>query len=1093
VDATGPVVRILVVDDEPAHREAILRSLESARAGYRVRTAGSLREYRECVAEELPDLAILDLVLPDGRAETALADPPESAAFAQVVMTSHGDEQVAVAALKAGALDYVVKSSEAFSEMPMMVERALRSWRLLTGRRLAERLQSLSAEVLSVLNESAPLKETVDRILDAIRRGSGMDAVGIRLRDGSRYPFVGSIGISEEFLAVEGARVFSGDPAKGVSQAAGGSICERVLTGRGEPGNPQFTAAGSFWTSRVNDLLGWPGHAEEGEEAGGGAGTCLYREYPSTALIPIRTGGAVVGLLQLNARQPGRLGLDLVGYFEGIVASFGVALQRRQTLEALRVSEQRFRDIVYTSADWVWEVDGEYRYTYVSESVTGLLGYEPWEILGRRPFDLMPPGEAERVRELVLGFAAVKRPFSGVENVNIHRDGSLRHLLTSGVPVLDAAGRLAGFRGMDQDITARKQVEAALRESETRFLQVTEHVGEWVWEVDAEGLFVYSSSVAERLIGYAPGDLVGRVRFFDLVAAEERERLKREAFGRPELRESVLRFPNRCQHREGHMVLLETSGTPLVDKRGRLIGYRGASRDITAREQSEKQLRSQARLLDLAQDAIAVQDMQGRVRFWNESSHRLTGWTSVEAMERRIDELLVSPGTDWELVERELVRNGAWTGELQILRKDGRGVSVMSRWTLVRDDRGEPESVLLITTDVTERKKLEAQFLRAQRLESVGALASGIAHDLNNILSPILMSAPLLRETGGDSEIRAMLDTIELCAQRGADITRQLLTFARGTPGARVPIPVRHLLREMDQILRETFPRDIRSSVAIPAELWAVQGDATQLHQALMNLCLNSRDAMTDGGQLKVRARNVEVDAAWAGVSPGAQPGPHVCLSVADTGTGIPPELLDRIFDPFFTTKEVGKGTGLGLASVLGIVRGHGGFIRVTSEVGQGTTFELYFPASPQAPQRVAQGAEGQLPRGRGELILVIEDETSILRTLQRTLELRGYRVLTAAQGAEGLGVFRECRREIRAVITDMMMPVMNGPAIVKALRQIDPGMPILGMTGLPERSALKGFDGLELPCLLTKPFTSEELVRALQNLLETASGGAIG
>lgn len=333
-----------------------------------------------------------------------------------------------------------------------------------------------------------------------------------------------------------------------------------------------------------------------------------------------------------------------------------------------------------------------------------------------------------------------------------------------------------------------------------------------------------------------------------------------------------------------------------------------------------------------------------------------------------------------------------------------------------------------------------------------------------------------------------MLDTIELCAQRGADITRQLLTFARGTPGARVPIPVRHLLREMDQILRETFPRDIRSSVGIPSELWAVQGDATQLHQALMNLCLNARDAMPDGGELKVRARNVEVNAALAGISPGAQPGPHVCLSVMDTGTGIPPELLDRIFDPFFTTKEVGKGTGLGLASVLGIVRGHGGFIRVTSEVGQGTTFELYFPASPEALLRPAKGVGDSPPRGRGEGVLVIEDEPAILRTIQRTLELRGYRILSATQGAEGLRVFHECRDQIRAVITDMMMPVMNGPAIVRALRQIDPGLPILGMTGLPERSALKGFDGLELPCLLTKPFTTEELVRALQQVLEAGA-----
>jgi signal transduction histidine kinase len=281
------------------------------------------------------------------------------------------------------------------------------------------------------------------------------------------------------------------------------------------------------------------------------------------------------------------------------------------------------------------------------------------------------------------------------------------------------------------------------------------------------------------------------------------------------------------------------------------------------------------------------------------------------------------------VARRALLEKGNWSGELQQTTKAGKPLTVFCRWTLLRHEQGQPRKVLAINADLSEKKQLEAQFLRAQRLEGVGALASGIAHDLNNILAPVLMIAPLLRTTVQDADSRAMLDTIEGCAQRGADIIKQLLTFARGKPGARVPLPVRHLLLEFDKIIRETFPRDISPKVDASKDLWPLLGDATQIHQALMNLCVNARDAMPDGGTLTLGAKNATVDEAFAAMTPGARPGPHLCVSVADTGTGIAPENLDRIFDPFFTTKEIGKGTGLGLATVLGIVRGHEGFVQV--------------------------------------------------------------------------------------------------------------------------------------------------------------------
>ena len=299
-----------------------------------------------------------------------------------------------------------------------------------------------------------------------------------------------------------------------------------------------------------------------------------------------------------------------------------------------------------------------------------------------------------------------------------------------------------------------------------------------------------------------------------------------------------------------------------------------------------------------------------------------------------------------------------------------------------------------------------------------------------------------------------------------------------------MPLPVRHLLSEMNKLIQETFPRNIQLRVNVPKDLWQVLGDATQIHQALMNLCVNARDAMPNGGTLTLAAENLTLDEAFAAMMPHAKPGPYVCVSVTDTGMGIPPEHLDRIFDPFFTTKEIGKGTGLGLATVLGIARGHGGFVRVNSQIGKGTTFELYLPASSEAKAAALPERETLPPRAGGELILVVDDEAGVRGVVQRTLEKHGYRVVTAAEGAEAMGLFAQHRAEIRAVLTDMMMPDMDGPSLVRALRHLEPQLPILGMTGVGEKADIKGLETLDLLVLLTKPFNSAALLGVLHQAL---------
>ena len=509
--------------------------------------------------------------------------------------------------------------------------------------------------------------------------------------------------------------------------------------------------------------------------------------------------------------------------------------------------------------------------------------------------------------------------------------------------------------------------------------------------------------------------------------------------------------------------------------------------DRTAQRSAEERNREQARLLNLASDAIIVRDLDHRVIFWNQGATRIYGWTTEEAVGEKTLDLFVSEKLQVMEAEVELLRKGVWSGQLTHKTKEGGAVIVNSRWTLVRDEAGEPQSVLVIDTDITETKKLESQFLRAQRLESIGTLASGIAHDLNNILSPILMAVAILRRTFDNPEDEKMLNIVESSAERGAGIVKQVLTFARGAEGERVLIQPKHLVSELSKIMAQTFPRNIDIQTNLPTDLWTVMGDANQLHQVLLNLCVNARDAMgADGGTLTVVAENMGIDEHFASMNPGAQLGWHVALRVSDTGSGMSPETMDKIFDPFFTTKELGKGTGLGLATVIGIVKGHGGFLNVQSQLGVGTTFSVYLPASRDA-EVAKKEDEAAVARGKGELVLVVDDEAPIREALVGTLAAHGYRVFTAEDGTDALALYFQRKSEIAVVLTDLAMGQMDGIALVRALRKIDPAARVIVSSGHFQKENLAVLNGLGVKVLLEKPYTADKLLRAVRKVLEPA------
>jgi two-component system, cell cycle sensor histidine kinase and response regulator CckA len=730
-----------------------------------------------------------------------------------------------------------------------------------------------------------------------------------------------------------------------------------------------------------------------------------------------------------------------------------------------------------------WSLDVETNTNFWSDELCQILGYP----VGSPPrvseaYALYPAEDREVVGAAMAACAQDGIPFDQVHNMH-DAGGRLLRVRIVGEAIRDAEGRISHVEGAFHDVTAQEAEHDARLAVEARLASTLDSLSDGLILFDGDWRYSYLNPRAQHMLGLESRDVLGRV-FWEIAPAEVQN-----TFGTV-LKEAVAQ-KRTLSARHYHSVIglwLEVTAYP--SDAGLVVYLRDVSQEESVGRDSAAKaeiIASQAALLDIARDAILVRGLDHTVRYWNKAAEDLYGWTPSEAIGRSVRDLIYDDPDAFDAATDAVLKDGQWFGDIEQRSRDGRRITAECSWTLVRDAAGTPQSIFAVNTDMTSRRREDDLNLRRQRMESLGTLASGIAHDLNNVLAPMLLGVQLLSTTETNPQRLSLLATMEGSVKRGADMIRQVLSFARGVEGKRIVVDVVRLLSDLEAFGREALPSNVTLTMRVPKTLWHTVGDPIQLLQVLVNLITNARDALPNGGTITITASDAELNGDYASVSHLAGPGRYVAIDVEDNGTGMTPDVVDRVFEPFFTTKEAGSGTGLGLASSLAIARAHGGYMQVYSEPGRGSRFQLHLlAASGESVKPISSevGAITTLPTGRGENILVVDDEEAIRRLTRQTLELYGYRTMGAGNGADALVAIAQNDPAVDLVLTDMMMPVMDGADLAAELAKTHPELPIVAMSGLNANGGVARASLTGVRHFLPKPFTTETLVRFVSESL---------
>ena len=742
--------------------------------------------------------------------------------------------------------------------------------------------------------------------------------------------------------------------------------------------------------------------------------------------------------------------------------------------QASTTDEGRLRQLADALPQIVCIVDPNGKISYINRAFYDYLGNAGCGDANEDWFGAKHPDDRARCITLWLEAQATGRDYAAESRFR-RADGLYRWHFITAKPVRDAAGRLIRWYGAAIDIDDRKRAEAQLGRTAEKLTTTLESISDGFYMLDREWRFSFLNGQAERLLRRERAGLIGKNVW--------------EEF--PEARTAPLFDEYRGAMNSGTARRFELYYPPL-ETWFEISAYPSAEglavyfRDITERRTNREKLRQQAALLDQARDAIIVRSLDNRILYWNKGAERMYGWPAGEALGRRIDELLYDDARPFHAARAHVLAHGEWNGQIRQVKRDGTPITVEGHWSLVRDDEGEPRSILAINTDITEKLLVAEQFEQAQRLESVGQLTGGVAHDFNNLLTVILGNTELLLEAlPAESRLRMLTDMTRTAAIKGAELTHRLLAFARRQALQPKPTDVDRLLREMDGLLRRTLREDIDIELTLAAGGWLAMIDPSQIESAIINLCINARDAMPKGGKLTVETSTARLADDYVAGNPSATPGDYVMVAISDTGVGIAPENIDRVFDPFFTTKEFGKGTGLGLSMVYGFIKQSNGHVKVYSELGQGTTIKMYLPRALDEPSAVVSPVESATVLGGHERLLVVEDDALVRQSAEIMLRDLGYDVTAVANGPAALDMLRE-RPDFDLLFTDIVMPGgMNGRQLADRALEMVPGLKVLFTSGYTE-NAIVHHGRLDAGLrFLGKAYRRQELARKIREALD--------
>lgn len=765
------------------------------------------------------------------------------------------------------------------------------------------------------------------------------------------------------------------------------------------------------------------------------------------------------------------------------------SLERKRILEEqeksksdLAESEERYRLLLNSAPDAIFLADTETGIIVdCNAEAERLIGLPRSRIIGMQQWQLHPEEHRDRYRQLFHAATQLTQPMRIT-------DGEVFAWNRSGVAVpVEISSNVITLRskkyiqGIFRDITERRKAQAELEQRTTELNHFFTLAIDLLCIADMEGRFRRLNDAWTKILGYPRAEMenqpfIGFVHPDDVKSTlAAMEKLNRG--------EEIIDFTNRYRCKDGTYRWIEWRAVPHEDK----LIY-AAARDVTDWMNTTAELRRLHRAIEQSPASIIITDTNGNIEYVNPKFTEVSGYT-LQEVKGKTPRVLKSGQTGdatyrqlWETI----LAGNTWNGELLNRRKNGELYWELVSISPVRDVQGSITHFVGVKEDITEKRAIEERLLRSQRLESLGVLAGGIAHDLNNVLAPVMLSLDILRGNLKEERDLRLLDTAGKSLQRGKDIVRQVLSFARGMQGEMVPIQPKHIIREIEDLLKETFPRSIRIMVDVDKDLSTIVGDTTQIHQLMMNLAVNSRDAMPKGGVLTIEAANLTPDDKFRKLHPESVAPSYVKISVRDTGRGIPPDKLKIVFDPFFTTKEPGKGTGLGLSTVHSIAKSHDGWVEIDSVLGKGTTVTVFIPAT-SAPEQPRPLPEPITVKGAGELILLVDDETAVRELGKLTLEDAGFRVIVAEDGIQGLSAYAKQPDAISLVISDVMMPNMDGAAMAQAIRHIKSHAKIIGISGIMEIDEQVALMKNYANATLNKPFNASSLLNTVKKVLQTS------